>query len=66
VQRVLGGSKGYGKQKKSAAQVDTLMKLAMYFRVSFTSLFRATDRISIALQNDDESTPRELKRPRSR
>ena len=69
IQRILGGSKGYAGQKKSAAQVDTLMRLAWHFNVPFISLFHSRDRRAVVLAHppghDGESPEEELERRRS-
>lgn len=49
IQRILGGSKGYANQAKTAAQIDTLLRLAWHFRVPFQSLFADTDRTAVVL-----------------
>lgn len=49
IQRILGGSKGYANQTKTAAQIDTLLRLAWHFRVPFQSLFSDTDRAAVVL-----------------
>ena len=70
VQRILGGSRGYAGQEKSAAQVDTLLRLAWYLRTSFTGLFISHDRTSTLLNPPREHQPdilvRDLERPRRR
>lgn len=70
VQRILGGSRGYANQKKSATQIDTLLRLAWYFDVPFVSLFSRRDRSATVLsQYPDEAEEfpgHELERRRRR
>lgn len=67
IQRVLGGSAGYGGQEKSAASVDTLMRLAWCFKVPVVSLFVRHDTTSVVLDttgvSDEAQSPRALKSP---
>lgn len=56
IQRVLGGAKGYGGQKKSAAQIDTLFRIAWYFEIPFTQLFSQRDKTNVVLGMSRYST----------
>ena len=49
VQRVIAGSKGYGREAPTSARVETLMRLAWYFRVPVTTFFVPRDTRSIVL-----------------
>lgn len=70
VQRVLAGSKGYGGQEKSAAAVDTLLRLAWFFEVPLAMLLQPRrDKKSIVLgphpiTETEERRGRDLKSPR--
>lgn len=46
IQRILGGSKGYGGQERSAAAIDTLMYIAAALDIPFGALFVPRDRKS--------------------
>ena len=51
IQRILGGSKGYAGQAKSAAQIDTLLRLAWHFQIPLQSFFtrQPDDRTAVVL-----------------
>lgn len=53
IQRVLGGSRGYGGQKRSAAALDTLVYIAAALDVPLSAMFSARDRKSRLLAGLD-------------
>lgn len=67
VQRIVGGSAGYAGQAKSAAQIDTLLRLARYFGVHITALFIPYDLPTIVREPPPEQVQTtELERRRGR
>lgn len=57
IQRILGGSRGYGGQDPQSPRVATLMCLAWFFDVSPLTFFYAQDRKSRALARDLPPSP---------
>lgn len=49
LRRLLAGSKGLQGEKRSSPQIDTLIRLAWYYKVSYLTLFDPTDTESIVI-----------------